>query len=59
MLYALNPMVGVLELMRWMVLPGADFPRCSCAFRSLSRRVLIATGLLYFGRAQRSFADVI
>ena len=26
LLYALNPMVGVLELMRWMVLPGSDFP---------------------------------
>ncbi len=25
-LYGLNPMVGVLELMRWMVLPGAPLP---------------------------------
>ena len=25
-LYGLNPMVGVMELMRWMVLPGSVFP---------------------------------
>ena len=24
--YALNPMVGVLELMRWMLLPGSRVP---------------------------------
>ena len=29
LLYGLNPMVGVLELMRWMMLPGSELPGCS------------------------------
>ena len=29
-LYALNPMVGVLELMRWMLLPGSRRSRGCC-----------------------------
>ena len=58
-LYGLNPMVGVLELMRWMVLPGADFPTLLICVPLVESAVLIATGVLYFDRAQRSFADVI
>jgi homopolymeric O-antigen transport system permease protein len=58
-LYGLNPMVGVLELMRWMVLPGAAFPTTLIWVPLLEAPVLIATGLRYFGRAQHSFADVI
>jgi lipopolysaccharide transport system permease protein len=58
-LYGLNPMVGVLELMRWMVLPGSDFPALLLVVTAVECTVLIATGLLYYGRAERSFADVI
>jgi homopolymeric O-antigen transport system permease protein len=58
-LYGLNPMVGVLELMRWMVLPGADFPTLLIFVPLVESAILTATGLLYFGRAQQSFADVI
>jgi lipopolysaccharide transport system permease protein len=57
--YGLNPMVGVMELMRWMVLPGADFPTLLVWVPLVESTVLIATGILYFGRAQRGFADVI
>jgi lipopolysaccharide transport system permease protein len=55
----LNPMVCVLELMRWMVLPGADFPTLLIFVPLVESAFLIATGVLYFGRAQQSFADVI
>ena len=58
-LYGLNPMVGVLELMRWMVLPGSEFPLVLMIVTLVESVVLIATGVLYFGRAERSFADVI
>jgi lipopolysaccharide transport system permease protein len=58
-LYGLNPMVGVLELMRWMVLPGSDFPAQLLVVTVVECAVLIATGILYYGRAERSFADVI
>ena len=58
-LYGLNPMVGVLELMRWMVLPGAPFPTLLILVPLVEATVLMVTGVLYFGRAERSFADVI
>jgi lipopolysaccharide transport system permease protein len=58
-LYGLNPMVGVLELMRWIVLPGSDFPLMLMVVTVVESAVLIATGILYYGRAERSFADVI
>ncbi len=59
LLYGLNPMVGVLELMRWMVLPGSDFPALLILITFVESVVLLATGILYFNRAQRSFADLI
>jgi lipopolysaccharide transport system permease protein len=58
-LYGLNPMVGVLELMRWMVLPGSAFPAWLVLVTLVESVVLLATGILYFDRAQRSFADLI
>jgi lipopolysaccharide transport system permease protein len=58
-IYALNPMVGVLELMRWMVLPHSHFPGLPLAITLVESALLLATGILYFGRAERSFADVI
>lgn len=59
LIYGLNPMVGVLELMRWMVLPGSEFPAALLVVTVVETVVLIATGILYFGRAEREFADVI
>jgi lipopolysaccharide transport system permease protein len=58
-LYALNPMVGVLELMRWMALPNWDFPLGPLLVTIAESALLIASGVLYYGRAERSFADVI
>jgi lipopolysaccharide transport system permease protein len=58
-LYGLNPMVGVMELMRWMVLPGSDFPALLLVVTLVESTALILSGVLYFGRAERSFADVI
>jgi lipopolysaccharide transport system permease protein len=58
-LYGLNPMVGVLELMRWMVLPGSDFPLWLMVATLVESAVLLVSGVLYYGRAERSFADVI
>jgi homopolymeric O-antigen transport system permease protein len=58
-LYGLNPMVGVMELMRWMVLPGAAFPAWLVLITFVEAVVLLVTGILYFNRAERSFADLI
>jgi lipopolysaccharide transport system permease protein len=56
--YALNPMVGVIDGFRWSLIdssaPSAD------AFVSLAAGLaLLAGGLLYFARAERRFADLI
>jgi lipopolysaccharide transport system permease protein len=59
LLYGLNPMVGALELMRWMTLPGSEFPLVQMIVTLAETALLIAGGVLYYGRAQRNFADVI
>jgi ABC-2 type transport system permease protein/lipopolysaccharide transport system permease protein len=58
LLYAVNPMVGVIELGRWALL-GAPWPGSTLAVSAASTSILLLTGLRYFDRAQRSFADVI
>ena len=58
-LYALNPMVGVLELFRWAML-NQPFPEAYVvAVPVLAAPLLLLTGALYFERAQMTFADVI
>jgi lipopolysaccharide transport system permease protein len=56
--YALNPMVGVLELFRWSVL-GTGLTLWLVWVPIVMAPVLLFTGLLYFARAEREFADVI
>lgn len=57
--YALNPMVGVLEGFRWAVLDGPR-PAGSMLLASTAvMLVLLVSGLLYFQRTERRFADVI
>lgn len=58
-LYAFNPLVGVLETFRWSVLPDAAAPGWLVLVPALTGFVLLATGLMYFTRAERRFADVI
>lgn len=58
-LYALNPMVGVLELWRWMLVAGYPFPTVELAISLGVTSFLLTTGALYFRRAERAFADVI
>lgn len=56
--YALNPMVGVLDAARWSLLdapsPGADV--LASAATALG---LLVLGLVYFQRTERQFADLI
>lgn len=58
-LYGINPMVGVMELMRWTMFPDADFPGLLALVPIVEATVLIVTGVRYFGRSERNFADVI
>jgi lipopolysaccharide transport system permease protein len=56
--YALNPMVGVIEGYRWAAL-GTPAPWASIAISAGAALVLLVAGLVYFERAERSFADVL
>jgi ABC-type polysaccharide/polyol phosphate export permease len=58
LLYSVNPVVGVIQLGRWSLL-GTPWPGWTLLVSSVSAAVVLASGLAYFARAQRSFADVI
>ena len=58
-LYAINPMVGVLETYRWMLFSESPWPGAVMAIPVITSAVLLVTGALYFQRAERGFADVI
>jgi lipopolysaccharide transport system permease protein len=56
--YALNPMVAVLDGFRWSLVGGpAPGPEALVSFAVVA--VLLAGGLVYFLRAERRFADLI
>lgn len=57
-LYALNPMVGVLEAFRWSLL-GTEWPGTLILIPVVISIVTLITGARYFIRAERGFADVI
>lgn len=56
-LYELNPMVGLVEGMRW-TLVGGDAPQALVTSVAIIA-VLLVTGITYFRRAERHFADIV
>jgi lipopolysaccharide transport system permease protein len=57
-LYALNPVAGLLEGFRWAML-GAPWPGAWLVLSLSVTVVLLVSGVLYFQRVERRFADVI
>jgi lipopolysaccharide transport system permease protein len=57
-LLALNPLVGLLEGFRWSLV-GAPFPGPEALVSLATGIVVVASGIVYFGRSQRRFADLI
>ena len=60
LLYSLNPMVGIIDGFRWSILGGEHamyWPGFALSVGVVA--VLIASGIWYFRRTERSFADVI
>jgi lipopolysaccharide transport system permease protein len=57
-LYSLNPMAGVINGFRWALI-GGDPPDGTMALSVVMVLVLTFTGLLYFKRMERTFADVV
>ena len=58
LVYALNPMVGVIEGFRAALLGTRDMPWAFLAVGTASSAVIAVTGMLYFRNKERLFADV-
>lgn len=58
-LYDLNPMVGLIEGYRWALLGKGDLELQAIATGFLVMIGLLATGLVFFRRSERVFADII
>jgi lipopolysaccharide transport system permease protein len=58
LVYALNPLVGVVEAFRWSVFGGV-LPVSEIAISVIAAGAILAAALLYFRRVERTFADVI
>jgi lipopolysaccharide transport system permease protein len=59
MVYALNPMVGVVEGFRWALLGTGNPSARVMAVSIVAAAVLLLTGAYYFRRMERTFADVV
>lgn len=58
-LYALNPMVGVVEGFRWALLGTSHAPGSVTVASVLAAAVILVTGAFFFRRVERTFADLI
>lgn len=59
LLYALNPMVGVIEGFRWAVLGTSNLDARTVAVSLVVVLVLLTTGALFFKSMERTLSDVI
>jgi lipopolysaccharide transport system permease protein len=57
--YAINPMVGVVEGFRWALLSTDTAPGNMLLISSLVALALLVSGLFYFRRLEKTFADVV
>jgi len=58
-LYALNPMAGVVEGFRWVLLGSGQPPGVMTLVSGLAAIVLLISGMFYFRRMERLFADMV
>ena len=57
--YALNPMVGVVEGFRWALLGTSDAPNPMIAVSATISILVFISGMFYFRRMERTFADMV
>ena len=58
-LYGINPMAGVVEGFRWALLGTGPSPGPLLAASTAAALLLLASGILYFRRMERTFADIV
>jgi lipopolysaccharide transport system permease protein len=59
LLYSLNPMTGVVEGFRWALLGTDTAPGAMVLVSAVVAVLLLISGLYYFRRMERTFADVV
>ena len=57
--YSLNPMVGVVEGFRWALLGAGTAPGPMIVVSTIVAIMLLVSGLFYFRRLEKTFADVV
>jgi lipopolysaccharide transport system permease protein len=57
--YGINPMAGVVEGFRWSIFRAHDAPQVTTVVSAVAVLVLLVSGLAYFRRTERTFADVV
>lgn len=57
--YGLNPMVGVVEGFRWALLGTQTAPGLTVALSAVMSLALLTTGVFYFKRMEKTFADTV
>lgn len=58
-LYALNPMVGVVEGFRWALLGARPPDALTLAVSTVITMIALISGIVYFRRMERTFADMV
>jgi len=58
-IYAINPMVGVIEGFRWALLDTDTAPSAMIGVSFFAAVTLLVSGAFYFRRMEKSFADVV
>lgn len=59
LLYSLNPMVGVIDGFRWSILGNMEFPVNSIMMSCITGFIFLISGIWYFRKTERTFADNI
>jgi lipopolysaccharide transport system permease protein len=58
-IYGINPMVGVIEGFRWSLLGTATRPGPMILVSILVAATILVSGMIYFHRMERTFADIV
>ena len=58
-IYGLNPMVGVVEGFRWSLLHSGNPPGLVVLLSTVVSIIVLISGLFYFRRMEKTFADVV
>ena len=58
-LYALNPLVGVIDGFRWALIDGSSWPGVTLAISGAVTFALLVSGAMYYQQTEKTFADVV